>query len=101
MEPSLDVNGRYKRCTVEISRLGHGPVGRSAPYCVPLLDHAEPTELALHPIKVAVMISVVRHEEVVVNAVVGVHSLNTMHGEGQARNPWFAVELVLQIELRR
>src|SRR4030095_228138 len=102
MKPGLRVNRGHKRCDVEIRRLRRCFVSRNAAdfIGIPLLNHTEPTELAFHSVEVAVMIGVTGDEAVAANAVVRLHTLNTMDREGQACNPGFAVALVLEIELR-
>src|SRR5262245_58944429 len=100
MEPCLDVHGRHVRSIVYIAPLREC-AARGEPthlLSVPLLDHAEPAELSLLPIEVAVVVCVTRNKVVAGDVIEDLDSLDDVYRERQPRDPRPTVESVLNAE---
>src|SRR5262249_43165430 len=92
MEPGLGIHRWHVRGSADVRGIGEAVTGaeRGVLLGVPLLDHAEATELALNAIEVAVVIGITGDEAVTAEAVEGVDAFDHVHWEWQPGDPWCA-----------
>ena len=101
VEPGLGVHRRHMRCGRDVVCRDVANGERRDLFRVPLFDHAEAPELALHAVEIAVVVGVAGDKAAAIDVVVGVNAFDYMHREWQPGDPRGAVSLVLQVELGR
>src|SRR4051812_30409082 len=97
MEPGAGARRRRPRALIPVGRGGEVGVGPMF-LGVELLNHAEPAELPIRAIEVAVVIAVAGHQPAASDPVVGLDPLDYLHRERKPSDPGTAVPLILEIE---